>query len=182
MIDDNQADLDLSEMAFEEVGLRVRFLGIRDPEAAVRRLRGIATQPDEVVPRLVLLDLNMPRIFGSEIVELMRAVPRLREIPVVVLTTSNSPDDRTRCLALGATDFQVKPHRLDAYLALFKSFARYVDGSGEPPAPASPDAPNGADGLPGAAVPAPPRHERLSEGVARLLLPSGFARLDPPRA
>ena len=62
----------------------------------------------------------------------------------MILTTSNSESDRARCRALGATEYQVKPFRLDAYLALFRTFRRYLDDEG----PREPDQPEGGNGGP----------------------------------
>jgi len=147
MVDDNRHELQLGDLAFAEIGISVDFVGLENAETAVERLRALAADPSSTPPKLVLLDLNMPRIPGGEILAFMKGHPRLRSIPVVILTTSNADADRTRCLALGADEFCVKPHRLAAYLELFSSFRRYLDrgAPGEPAGPAAggavPDSP-----------------------------------------
>lgn len=151
MVDDNRHDLEMGELAFAEIGVEVRFAGLDSGEAAVERLRALAADPGAELPALVLLDLNIPRIPGTEILTLMKGDPRLGRVPVVVLTTSNADVDRTRCLALGADEYTVKPHRLDAYLRLFGSFRRYLGdgGSGGPGGPGGQGRPAG--GGPGTA-------------------------------
>jgi CheY-like chemotaxis protein len=130
MIDDNTSDLTLAEMAFTEAGLQVDFRGMHRSEQAKEHLRDLAADAAAVLPRLILIDLNMPRVPGAELLAFLKTQPRLARIPVVVLTTSNSPVDRSRCLTLGAAEFQVKPFRLDAYLELIGTFRRYLDSDG----------------------------------------------------
>ncbi|GAB3756856.1 response regulator [Spirosoma pomorum] len=62
-----------------------------------------------VVPGLLLLDLNMPFMGGLEALERLRSTPRYATMPIVILTTSNNPDDKRKALALGATNFITKP-------------------------------------------------------------------------
>lgn len=130
MIDDNKSDLTLAEMAFAEAGLLVDFRGMHRSEQAKDHLGALAGDAGAVLPRLILVDLNMPRVQGVDILAFLKTHPRLSRIPVVVLTTSSSLPDRVRCLALGATEFQVKPFRLDAYLQLIATFRRYLEGDG----------------------------------------------------
>ena len=71
------------------------------------------------LPSLILLDLNMTRISGFEILAQLRNSPVYQDLPVVVLTTSDSQQDQERCLLLGANDFltkQASPHALRALL------------------------------------------------------------------
>lgn len=63
------------------------------------------------LPDLILLDLNMPRKNGFDILAELRGFPKFNQLPIVVLTTSSAPYDRDRCLALGANDFLTKPYQ-----------------------------------------------------------------------
>ena len=73
-------------------------------------------------PSLILLDLNMPRVNGTEVLERLREEPELSRIPVVILTTSDEERDISRSYALGANAYMVKPSAFDEMV----SFAQIV--------------------------------------------------------
>ena len=104
------ADDDPDDRLLVRLGLAAEHVAnpleeVMDGESLLARLR------DETRPRpgLILLDLNMPRQNGFEILAELQASPDLRGIPVVVLTTSGSPDHRREVLAAGAVGFVTKP-------------------------------------------------------------------------
>ena len=66
-------------------------------------------------PDLILLDLGLPRISGYEVLKELKEQPQFAAIPVVILTASRNPLDRTRCAAFGADSFLSKPHNLKEY-------------------------------------------------------------------
>jgi CheY-like chemotaxis protein len=103
--------------ALEEIGRDAQLDTAEDGEAALGKLQALA-ENDGVQPDLILLDLNLPRVGGLELLEYIRSNPLLNRIPAVVLTTSNAPGDRARCEQLGSTDYLVKPGRYDGYLAI----------------------------------------------------------------
>lgn len=150
MIDDNTGEIEFAGIAFEETAQTVELEGFSNADEALERLRALGADPTARLPQLILLDLNMPRVHGTQILAYLQGAPRWREVPVVVLTTSDSDKEREQCLVLGATEFQVKPPRMDAYLALFRTFHRYLgprqdqapppnpSGPQPPPAPATP--------------------------------------------
>jgi CheY-like chemotaxis protein len=76
-------------------------------------------------PRLILLDLNMPRKDGREVLREIKATPSLRCIPVVVLTTSKADTDIERLYELGANSFITKPVRFDALVNVMKALGQY---------------------------------------------------------
>jgi len=113
----------LIECAFE--GL-VRF--VEDGEELVSYLRhsgkytGIEAHPR---PGLILLDLNMPRKNGKEVLREIKADPSLRQIPVVVFTTSRSDTDIAAVYELGANSFVVKPTGYDDLVGIMRSLKQY---------------------------------------------------------
>jgi CheY-like chemotaxis protein len=135
IIDDNQYDIDLVHIAFAENGFAARFITAKDGEEASRLVRRMAGDPARALPDLILLDLNLPRLNGVGVLALIRAEAAFAQVPVVVLTTSEFPADRTRCLALGAAAFVIKSHRLHDFFASIKGLAPYVtrapQGGGE---------------------------------------------------
>jgi CheY-like chemotaxis protein len=89
-------------------------------------LRGKFSDPASAPrPQLILLDLNMPRMDGREVLEKIKADPALRRIPVVVLTTSRADTDIARIYELGANSFISKPVRFEALVNVMKALRHY---------------------------------------------------------
>ena len=112
LAEDNPADVYLIEEALREHNVRFDITLAEDGEAAIGMLsRG------QVNPDIVLLDLNMPKRSGGEVLDKLRRDTG-RDIPVIVLTSSDSPNDRDEALRLGATRYIRKPTGLDEFLQI----------------------------------------------------------------
>ena len=118
LVEDNEADVRLTREALREAGENVRLSAVADGDLALTYLRREAGFADVPRPDLVLLDLNLPRKNGLEVLEEMRADERLACIPVIVLTSSAAHQDVEACYARGANAFVVKPLELDEFMAL----------------------------------------------------------------
>lgn len=104
LVEDNRADVRLTVEAFQEAGLNSNLFIARDAIEAMDRLRkGV------VLPDVILLDLNLPRGSGRDVLTAIKADPRLRLIPVIILTTSESDDDVVFCYREHASCFIPKP-------------------------------------------------------------------------
>jgi CheY-like chemotaxis protein len=90
---------------------------VTDGERALQYLHEVNSH-DEVCPQLVILDLNLPRRSGADVLRKIRASPRCGDVPVVILTSSENQFDRDEAARLGATRFLVKPFDLDGFLSL----------------------------------------------------------------
>jgi diguanylate cyclase (GGDEF)-like protein len=101
MVDDEMLNIEMTQAFLVDAGYK-RFVETDAPERAVEMMR---RQP----PGVLLLDLNMPRVGGLEILAAMREDATLRHVPVIVLTSSTDPQAKLRALALGAMDFLSKP-------------------------------------------------------------------------
>jgi len=88
-------------------------------------LRREGTYADAPRPHLVLLDLNLPRKDGRQVLAEMKADPDLRRIPVVVLTTSQADQDISRCYDLHANCYITKPVDLDRFISVVRSIEEY---------------------------------------------------------
>jgi CheY-like chemotaxis protein len=108
LVDDDVDDLAFAQLAFGASQPALTLLVVSDPTTLIPLLERC---PE--LPRLVLLDLNMPRKNGFDILAELRQEPRFKQLPVVVFTTSASRTDRDRCLALGADDFLTKPFQYE---------------------------------------------------------------------
>src|ERR1700730_6275550 len=96
LVEDNPADIKITERALRESAIPVELLVVRDGQEAVDYLlrKGAHAQSKNWrSPDLILLDLNLPRLNGREVLQHIRATPSLRSTPVVVLTTSRRAED-----------------------------------------------------------------------------------------
>jgi len=109
LAEDNPADVYLIEEALREHGVTFQLAVAQDGEQAIAMVSKSALNFD-----IVLLDLNMPKRDGSEVLEILRGT----STPVIVLTSSDSPVDRTEAMRLGATRYIRKPTGLDDFLAI----------------------------------------------------------------
>jgi chemotaxis family two-component system response regulator Rcp1 len=120
MVDDSMGDVRLAQEALKEARVRNRLSVVHDGEQAMaflRRKDGYAEAPR---PDLVLLDLNMPRMDGREVLAEIKGDPALRSIPVVVLTTSEAEADIVKAYDLHANAYITKPVDLEAFLDAVK--------------------------------------------------------------
>ena len=118
LVEDNEADVRLTREALREAGENVRLSAVGDGELALAYLRRQGGFTEAPRPDLVLLDLNLPRKNGLEVLAEVRADPGLAHIPVIVLTSSAASSDVREAYARGANAFVVKPLELDAFMHL----------------------------------------------------------------
>lgn len=107
-IDDSDDEYDLIALALARVPVPIELRRARDGVEALDLLRA-AVAEGTPLPELILLDLNMPRMTGFELLEQAKADPALRHLPVVVLSTSSAPADVVRSYRLCAASYVVKP-------------------------------------------------------------------------
>jgi len=98
--------------------LDLNLLVARDGEQALDFIRGRGEFANAKRPDLIVLDLNLPRMDGSEVLRFVRASEELQNVPVVILTSSDSQRDRDSARTLGADWYLTKPSDLDAFLSL----------------------------------------------------------------
>ncbi len=111
LVEDSCDDRELTLDAFRERGMEHTIVAVDDGERALDYLfgRGRFSDPKPVRPKVILLDLNLPKLNGDRVLQQLRANPETQDIPVVMLTTSDSSDDRRRCYRLGANSYVRKP-------------------------------------------------------------------------
>jgi two-component system, chemotaxis family, response regulator Rcp1 len=125
LVEDNEADVRLTREALREAGEDVRLSSVGDGDQAMHYLRREAGYTEVPQPDLVLLDLNLPRKSGLEVLDEMRGDGSLASIPVIVLTSSSARQDVEECYARGANAFVVKPLELDAFMDLIGAILRF---------------------------------------------------------
>ncbi len=131
LVDDNPADIELTRAALGDCGSRTaKTLHVAcDGVEAMRFLRAAPPYDDAPRPDLVLLDLNMPRMNGREVLREMLADPSLRTIPVVVLSTSSAPEDVRTAYALQANSFVTKPVDFGRFREVVQSLDHFWFGT-----------------------------------------------------
>jgi CheY-like chemotaxis protein len=117
LVEDNPADAILVEEALSEARVDCRLHIVGDGSRALELIGRVETG-QERCPDLVLLDLNLPRLSGGEVLERLRASPSCHSVKVLIVTSSNAASDRERAIALGATDYFRKPSTLAQFLEL----------------------------------------------------------------
>ena len=122
--EDNPADVYLLREAFNVSGEEIEILVVSDGEQALEYVQRQGRFGNAAVPDLVVLDLNLPKSDGGDVLRCIRETPAYADVPVVVLTSSDSPRDRKTAESLGANCFITKPSDLDAFLALGRTLMR----------------------------------------------------------
>lgn len=129
LIDDDTVDVMTVKRSFKELGYSVVFMVAGDGEQALELLEAAG----EALPSLILLDLNMPRMNGIELLEHLKTNQRYRKIPVIVLTTSNDESDRFRTFQHSIAGYMVKPVEYVKYKQLLATIGEYWSTSMLPP-------------------------------------------------
>ena len=121
LIEDSRADARLILEVFKEEKIAVDVKVIRDGEDAMDYLNKKGEHKDAMTPDLILLDLNLPKKDGREVLLEIKQNNDLRTIPVVILTTSQSEEDVLKSYKLQASCFVTKPIDLDNFVKIIKS-------------------------------------------------------------
>jgi CheY-like chemotaxis protein len=126
LVEDDPGDVQLTKEAFEEHKVWNRLTVVSDGVDALAYLRrDPAAYPDAIRPDLVLLDLNLPRIDGREVLQEIKGDADLRSIPVVVLTTSQADEDIVRSYNLHANAYVTKPVDFDQFIAVVRQIDEF---------------------------------------------------------
>lgn len=121
LVEDNPGDVELTEDALRRSKVATKVSVVTDGEDAMDYLRQQSAYEEETMPDLVLLDLNLPRKDGMEVLREMKDDSNLKHIPVVVLTTSEAERDILASYSLGANCFISKPVDLTEFRKVVES-------------------------------------------------------------
>jgi two-component system, response regulator len=127
LIEDNPLDAELTIRALKKGGLANNLLWLKDGEQALDYVfrRGRYADRDDVLPRLVLLDLKMPRVDGIEVLKAIKQDERTRRIPIVIMTSSQEERDVAQSYDLGANSYVVKPVDFGAFADIARQAGFY---------------------------------------------------------
>ncbi|HWL38447.1 MAG TPA: response regulator [Frankiaceae bacterium] len=121
LVEDSPGDVNLTREALRGAKIANELNVVGDGEAALAYLRQEGEHADSPRPHLVLLDLNLPRMDGRDVLAAMKADPLLKSIPVVVLTTSSAEVDVLKAYELHANSYVTKPVSFDEFITALRA-------------------------------------------------------------
>jgi chemotaxis family two-component system response regulator Rcp1 len=127
LVEDNPADVFLIKEAMRTHGIPFDLEWFADGEDAVAHIDGLS--PSASIPDAILLDLNLPKLDGKEVLGRIRQNARLKFVPVAILTSSDSPHDRRETARLGASIYIKKPPTLDEFLDVGGAIKDLLEGT-----------------------------------------------------
>jgi CheY-like chemotaxis protein len=138
--DDSEEDRFLLKRAFLKIGCNVPIAFVRDGQEAMDYLSGEGEFEDRAahpLPRLMLLDLKMPKADGFDVLGWLQKQPKLKLLPVTVLTSSNQDSDVDRAYGLGANSYLVKPSSFGGFVDIVERLMDYWVEANRPPSAVS---------------------------------------------
>lgn len=124
MVDDDDGDQILIERVLDKLHYAGKFDAVNSGTKMMDLLTG-KLQSGEALPGFILLDINMPGKDGKMVLRELKAIESLRHIPVIMFSTSDSPDDIKDCYSLGASAYVVKPLEFDRLMGVVEQILRY---------------------------------------------------------
>jgi len=128
MVDDSDGDLCLVRIALEDAGIEVEFDTALDGLLGQDHLKQLV-EAGGPLPKAALIDLNMPRMDGRQLLKWIRSSKALRSMAVIMFTSSNDAKERTHCMGMGATDYWVKPSTFEDYSRMVARLVVYFKGA-----------------------------------------------------
>lgn len=125
LVDDNDNDVELTRIGFRQARFAVNLHHVENGEECMAFLRRNGRYADAPKPDIILLDLNMPRMDGREVLAEITADDDLRHLPVVIMTTSEAHDDVLMAYRLRCSSFIVKPVGFENFVKAVRAFGDY---------------------------------------------------------
>ena len=128
LVEDNPRDVRLTQRAFVQTGLSHDLRVVRDGDEALMYLRreGLYKDPSTSPrPDVILMDLNLPRMGGHEVLDRLKQDTRFKQIPVIVLTTSGRPDDVRLAYEAGANAYLLKPVEFARFTEIMAQLGKF---------------------------------------------------------
>jgi chemotaxis family two-component system response regulator Rcp1 len=124
LVEDNPNDVEITRRALERGQVKNELTIARDGQEALDILFDLV-ETNSSLPGLILLDLNLPKVDGREVLSRIKSHPRLKRIPVIVLTTSTREEDIVRTYDLGVNTFISKPVRFEDFIKVVSAIQEY---------------------------------------------------------
>jgi CheY-like chemotaxis protein len=121
LVEDNQGDILLTKEAFEESNKECEIFVVNDGQEAINFLEQIPPYSNIEAPNLILLDINLPKINGHEVLKYIKSNSTLKKIPVIMLTTSSSEKDINECYSNYANCYITKPNDVADFFKIIEN-------------------------------------------------------------
>lgn len=128
LVEDNPGDVALTRLALEQTSLQYELVHAGDGGRALELLEAAAAGFEGTLPDLILLDLNLPKRTGWEVLMRIKSNRKMRQIPVVVLTSSNNKEDTQQSFDLQAELYVTKRNSVEEYCAAFRAVEAFLNG------------------------------------------------------
>ena len=125
LVEDNRGDVVLLERAFRKSQILTNIKSVPNAEQALSLLRKEGAYEAAATPDIIILDLNLPQMNGKELLQIVKTDPRLKHIPVVILSSSRAEEDVVRSYGLHANGYIVKPTSLVQFEDLVSSLEKF---------------------------------------------------------
>lgn len=125
LVEDNEADVVLIRESLRIITGDPEIICVNDGEMAIRYLSGDNQKEPEARPNIILLDINLPRKSGHEVLQFIRNNSELKHMPVIMLSTSGTNKDILDSYCNGANSYIIKPMDLNEFIESMKQFSRY---------------------------------------------------------
>ncbi|MCR6718997.1 MAG: response regulator [Chitinophagaceae bacterium] len=137
LAEDNAADAELAIRALKKHNMANNLVHVKDGEEALEFLTGTGRYASRsngaTLPRVVLLDIQMPKVSGIEVLQHIRDTPQTKHLPVVILTSSKESPDIQKCYDLGANSYIVKPVNFESFAEAIRNLGFYWLLLNQPP-------------------------------------------------
>ena len=125
LVEDNPADVFLAQEALKDAGIPHNLQVAEDGAVALEYLQGQTGDDSAARPDIILLDLNMPRMSGFELLARVKTNEDLKSIPMIILTSSVAAEDISRAYALNANSYTRKPSEIDGFIDVIKGIVDF---------------------------------------------------------
>lgn len=129
LVEDAESDVFVIREALEQAGLAFELHVLDDGEKAVEFIAKIDSDNTLPLPCLIILDLNLPKVSGGQVLDRVRKSSRCSPIPVFILTSSDSPKDKAEIAQFGATQYCRKSSRLDEFMSFGLAVREFLEGA-----------------------------------------------------
>ena len=130
LIEDNSDDVFLTNLAIKECDLKVKLNPINDGKLAMKTIKNIEDKKEKK-PDLILLDVNLPKVNGLEVLKFIKSKDFIRSVPVVIFTSSDSYLDMNQSYEIGADLYVLKPNNITSYKGAIQYIVGYTLGKQE---------------------------------------------------
>ena len=125
LVEDRPEEVELIEMALSEAEVKHDFIWLKDGEEAIAFFADDSLKEQKKLPKIIVLDLKLPKVDGLNVLKYLRSNPDLKNVPIVVLTSSAREDDKRMAYQIGANSFLVKSSDLDQFISTIQEMTSY---------------------------------------------------------